>query len=108
MIGLSLVALLAAGPSLSEAGHVQWVKMRWDARTRSCGVQANGVEIADPASDEGHAALVLALPDKQTRVQVRGIDDGVPYTCVDTVVSALQEEGYRGVSLGSPSPAIRR
>jgi hypothetical protein len=108
VIGLTLLALLAAGPSLDDSGRAQWVKMRWDARTRSCGAQAGGVEVGDPASDEGRAALLRALPDKQVRVQVRGIDDGVPYACVDKLVSALQEEGYRGVTLGSPSPGVRR
>lgn len=107
MIGAPLLALLAAGPSLGDASHAQWVKMRWDAQTRSCAAQANGVEVGDPGTDAGRAALLRALPDKQTRVQLRGIDNGVPYTCVDTVVSALQDAGYRGVSMGSPSPARR-
>jgi hypothetical protein len=107
VIGLPLLALLAAGPSLGDAGHGQWVKMRWDPQTRSCAAQANGVEIGDPASEEGRAALLRLLPDKQIRVQVRGIDDGVPYSCVNEVVSALQNEGYRGVSMGSPSPVRR-
>jgi hypothetical protein len=103
VIALPLLVLAATGPSLADAGHTQWVKMRWDAQTRSCAAQANGIEVGDPASDEGHAALVRALPDRQLRVQVRGIEH-VPYSCIDDVVSALQTEGYRGVSMGSPSP----
>lgn len=107
MSGVLLLALLSAGPALPADSRSQSVRVAWDALTRTCTAAVGILEAGDPESDTGQAALIRALPDKQVRVQVRGID-ATPYRCVSAVVDALQTAGYRGVSLGSPSPVVRR
>ncbi len=107
MIGALLLTLLSVGPALPDDSRGQSVRVAWDAQTRTCTAAVGTLEAGDPESDIGQAALVRALPDKQVRVQVRGID-ATPYRCVSAVVDALQTAGYRGVSLGSPSPVLRR
>lgn len=107
MTGALLLALLSAGPVLPDDRRGQAVRVAWDAQTRTCTAAVGTLEAGDPESDAGQAVLLRALPDKQVRVQVRGID-ATPYRCVSAVVEALQTAGYRGVSLGSPSPVVRR
>ena len=107
MSGALLLVLLGAGPALADGGRSQSVRVDWDAQTRTCTAAVGTLEAGDPESDPGQAALLRALPDKQVRVQVRGID-ATPYRCVSAVVEALQTAGYRGVSLGSPSPVVPR
>jgi biopolymer transport protein ExbD len=105
--GALLLALLSAGPVLPDAAPGQSVRVAWDAQNRACTAAVGTIETGDPDSDAGQAALLRALPDKQIRVAVRGID-ATPYRCVSAVVDALQTAGYRGVTLGSPSPVVHR
>ena len=93
MIAALLLGLAAAGPALPEdAGH-QTVTLGWDAETKACNARVGTIRTGDPATEEGEAALTGALSDKQRTVQLHGLD-GVPYACVDTVLSALRRSGH--------------
>jgi hypothetical protein len=83
------------------------VRVSWNTQTRSCSAAVNGSDMGDPETDAGREALLRALPDKETRVQLRGIDD-TPYRCVTAVVDTFEKSGYRALSMGSPSPVVRR
>ena len=94
MIGALLLALVAVGPPAPvEAGAHQTVYLGWDSRTKACNARVDAIPIGDPATDEGEAALLGALSDKQHAVQLQGLV-GIPYSCVDTVVSAIRRSGH--------------
>lgn len=94
MIGALLFGLAAVGPPapVDTAGY-QTVYLGWDARAKACNARVNGVQVGDPATDEGKAALLGALSDKQRAVQLQD-PDAVPYGCVDTVTSLLRQSGH--------------
>lgn len=100
---LMLAALASAGPIAPASRPVQAVRLSWDAGTRACVAEVNTIEVGDFATDAGRAALLRALPDRTSQVQLRG-SDGVPYRCVGDLISLLQREGYRGLSLGAGAP----
>lgn len=106
MIASLLLGLAAVGPvAPAETGVHQTVTLEWDARTKSCGARVDNVPIGDPGTDEGEAALAGALSDEQRAVQLQGLN-GIPYGCVDTVVSAIRRSGH-AVKVGflsEPSP----
>ncbi len=107
MIAGLLLTLAAVGPvaPADTAGH-QTVALGWDAQAKACSARVNGVEIGDPSTDEGEAALTAALSATQRAVQLQGLN-GIPYDCVDTVVSALRRSGHT-VKVGFLSePALR-
>lgn len=92
MIGV-LLALAAVGPvAPDDAGH-QTVYLGWDALTKGCTARVGGIEIGDPTTDDGGKALTNALSGQQRAVQLQGLN-GVPYTCVDSVLSTLRKAGH--------------
>lgn len=99
--------LAPSGPRLDDAARGQAVRVGWNVQTRSCAAAVNGADLGDPETAPGREALLRALPDRDTRVELRGIDD-TPYRCVTAVVDAFEKSGYRALSMGSPSPVKRR
>ncbi len=94
MIAGLLLGLVAVGPALpADTGGHQTVYPSWDARTKSCGARVDSVQIGDLAAEGGEAALTGALSDKQRAVQLQGVD-GIPYPCIDIVVSAIRKSGH--------------
>jgi hypothetical protein len=93
VIAALLLGLAAVGPAAPDdaAGH-QTVTLSWDAETKACHARVGSIEIGDPTTDEGEAALKSALSDKQRAVQLQGLS--VPYTCVDSVLSTLRKSGH--------------
>ena len=94
MIAALLWGLASVGPALSDAAAHQTVTLNWDAETKACHARVGPVEIGDPTTDEGEAALNSALSDKQRAVQLQGLSNAVPYTCVDSVISTLRKSGH--------------
>jgi biopolymer transport protein ExbD len=94
VIAALLLGLAAVGPAAPDdaAGH-QTVTLSWDAETKACHARVGGIEIGDPTTDEGEAALTATLSDKQRAVQLQGLN-GVPYACVDMVLSTLRKSGH--------------
>jgi hypothetical protein len=102
-----LLGLAAVGPAApADTGSHQTVYLGWDAQTKSCNARVDGIPVGDPATDEGEAALSRALSDRQQAVQLQGLS-GVPYSCVDTVVSALRKSGH-AVKVGFLSEPVPR
>lgn len=94
MIAALLLGLASVGPALpADTGAHQTVYPLWDARTKTCGARVDSVQVGDLAADGGEARLTGALSDKQRAVQLQGVD-GVPYSCIDTVVSAIRKSGH--------------
>jgi len=87
-----LLSLAAVGPALSDDTAHQTVYLGWDAETKACHARVGSIEIGDPTTDEGEAALNTALSDKQRAVQLQGLN--VPYSCVDRVLSTLRKSGH--------------
>jgi hypothetical protein len=88
-----LLALAAVGPVAPDESAYQTVHLGWDAQTKACHVRVGGVEIGDPTSDEGEKALTGALSGGRRAVQLQGLN-GVPYACVDSVLSTLRKGGH--------------
>ncbi|MBA2932748.1 hypothetical protein HZF05_01440 [Sphingomonas sp. CGMCC 1.13654] len=93
MISL-LLGLAVAGPALSDAAAHQTVYLSWDAEAKACHARVGSIEIGDPTTDDGEAALNAALSDRQRAVQLQGLSNAVPYTCVDSVLSTLRKSGH--------------
>ncbi|WP_298691180.1 hypothetical protein [uncultured Sphingomonas sp.] len=104
MIAALLIGLATAGPAAVgpvapvEADGHQTVYLGWDARIKACSARVDGIPTGDPATDAGKTALLGALSDRQRAVQLQGLT-GIPYSCVDTVVSAIRQSG-RAVKVG--------
>lgn len=93
MIAGLLLGLAAVGPALpDETGH-QTVYLSWDAETKACHARVGSIEIGDPTTDDGGKALTGALSGPQRAVQLQGLK-GVPYSCVDSVLSTLRKAGH--------------
>jgi hypothetical protein len=94
VIAALLLGFAAVGPALpTDPSAHQTVYPLWDARTKTCGARVDSVQIGDLAADGGEAALTSALSDKQRAVQLQGVE-GIPYPCIDTVVSAIRKSGH--------------
>ena len=107
MIAGLLLGLAAVGPAVpADAGGHKTVYLSWDAQTKACAARVDNIPTGDPATDEGEAALLGALSDRQRAVQLQGLN-GIPYSCVDTVVSALRRSGHE-VKVGFLSEPARR
>ena len=89
-----LLGLAVVGPALSDDTAHQTVTLSWDAETKACHARVGSIEIGDPTTDEGEAALNTALSDKQRAVQLQGLTGSVPYACVDSVLSTLRTSGH--------------
>jgi hypothetical protein len=90
-----LLAQAVAGPVLSESRASTNIFIRWEARTKACLPEINGVEVGDIATDAGKHALDAALPDKGAEVHLRAGDDA-PYDCFIGIIDALKRQGFHG------------
>jgi hypothetical protein len=94
MIASLLLAVATVGPPAPvDAGSYQTVHMSWDARTKACIARVDGIPVGDPSTDEGAAALLAALSNKQRAVQLQD-PSGVPFSCQLNGTPLLRKSGH--------------
>jgi hypothetical protein len=94
----ALLAMAVVGPPAPAAPHTQRIFVGWDATTKSCVPEVNGVATGDILTKEGREALVAAVPDKGGNVQLVGKAGArnLPYGCAIAISDALRHGGFYG------------
>jgi hypothetical protein len=97
VIAALLLGLASAGPPAPVEQHRQTVFVGWDATTKACVPEVNGVATGDIATEDGKKALVAALPDKGETIRIAakgGLDIG--WSCTSGIVDTLRHAGFYG------------